>query len=91
MIDRIPSSRIAASGAADARATRISVLAAPMHERSAAAASPSLANEPRRMVAEGPPIDAGRVERLRASLAEGSFVIDPERIAAAMMAAEQAQ
>jgi negative regulator of flagellin synthesis FlgM len=88
MIDRLSPSRVGTPSVADARAPRAisaSVAAAP----STTEATPSLASEPRRIAAEGPPIDAARVERLRGAIADGSFVVDAQRIATAMIAAEQ--
>lgn len=88
MIDRISPSRISAPGIADARAARASLPASVDRVRAAEEPASSLVSEPRRMAAEGPPIDAGRVDRLRSAIADGSYAIDAERIAAAMMASE---
>lgn len=89
MIDRITPSRIAAPSVADARAPHGVAPKALDAEQSATPVASSLTSEPRRMAAEGPPIDGARVERLRAALLDGSFAVDPERIAAAMIAGER--
>lgn len=45
-----------------------------------------LSDEVRALLSAPPPIDLARVERLRAAIAEGSYAIEPDRIAAAMIA-----
>ncbi len=91
MISPVTPNRIAAPSVADARAPNAALKNAGVGGRvdAVAASAPSLTNEPRRMAAEGPPIDTARVERLRMAIADDSFIIDPARIAAAMISAEQ--
>jgi negative regulator of flagellin synthesis FlgM len=38
------------------------------------------------LVAEGPPVDAAKVARIRAAIAEGRYPVDAERIAERMIA-----
>lgn len=89
MIERITPSHIAVPSVADARAPQTAAPVATDQARPAAPVASPLTGEPRRMAAEGPPIDGARVERLRAALADGSYAVDPERIAAAMIASER--
>ena len=39
-------------------------------------------------LARSPPIDSGKVERLKAAIANGTYTIDPDAIAARMIALE---
>jgi flagellar biosynthesis anti-sigma factor FlgM len=48
-----------------------------------------LSDLPRRIAAEGPPMNAERVGELRAAIADGSYRPDPATIAAAMLEAER--
>ena len=38
------------------------------------------------MAAEGAPVDAGKVAAIRAAIAEGRYPVDPDKIAASMIA-----
>lgn len=38
------------------------------------------------LAAEGPPVDSAKVAQVRAAIAEGSYPVDPERIAERMIA-----
>jgi negative regulator of flagellin synthesis FlgM len=59
--------------------------------------TPVVANLPARVagnsvvrdLAASPPVDAGRVAALRAAIASGSFRIDPDAIAGAMLKLDQ--
>ena len=42
-----------------------------------------------RTAQDAPAVDRARVDAIRASIADGSYVIDPERIAAGLLRAEQ--
>lgn len=90
MIDRITPSRIGLTPSGTARTgnavTVSAALVAP-----ALATPQALVAEPRRIATADAPLDMPRIDRLRAALADGSYIIDPERIAAAMIAAEQTQ
>ena len=44
------------------------------------------ANPLAEMAAAGPPVDGGKVAAIRAAIAEGRYPVDPQRIAAAMLA-----
>jgi negative regulator of flagellin synthesis FlgM len=89
MIDPISSRRIATPGVTDARAPTTITRAPTEAARAVPETASSLTSEPRRMAAEGPPIDAARVDRLRSAIVDGSFVVEPDRIAAAMIAGER--
>jgi negative regulator of flagellin synthesis FlgM len=43
------------------------------------------------MAASGPPVDAGKVAAIRAAIAEGRYPLDPQKIAAAMLALDLPQ
>jgi negative regulator of flagellin synthesis FlgM len=89
MIDRISPQRPALPVAGDVSRSRVTV---PTTVEAAPPVSETvslLVTEPRRLAGEGPPVDAARVAQLRAAIADGSYGIDPERIAAAMLASEQ--
>lgn len=89
MIDRITPSRPAAVAVSEPFKARGPVPAAVETAGAVPRGASALVSEPRRMAADGPPMDTGRIDRLRASLADGSYVIDAGRIAAAMIAAER--
>lgn len=44
-----------------------------------------------RSIADAAPVDVAKVARLRRLIASGTYVIDPERIAAAMLATDLAE
>lgn len=52
------------------------------------AANATVGGDARRM-AQSPPVDAGRVEQLRSAIGSGSYAIDPEQIADAMLRQER--
>lgn len=55
-------------------------------ERPAAADNPvSVAAVVEAIIAQGPPIDLDKIARVRADIARGTYVLDPDRIAAAMV------
>lgn len=88
MIDRITPSRIGLAPGGAAR-TGNAVVARAALGAPALTTPQMLVAEPRRIAAADAPLDMPRIDRLRAALADGSYTIDPERIAAAMIAAEQ--
>ncbi len=52
-------------------------------------AAPALLAETRRRIDETPVVDRGRVEAVRAAIAEGRYEIRPERIAERLLAMER--
>jgi negative regulator of flagellin synthesis FlgM len=62
---------------------------APSSEPFSESLSAPLSTLPRSIVAEGPPIDAARVANLKAEIAADRYAVDPDRVAAAMLASEQ--
>ena len=55
---------------------------------SAESAATDVSNPVAEMVAEGPPVDTGKVKALRARIASGSYSVDADAIAKAMIATD---
>jgi negative regulator of flagellin synthesis FlgM len=62
----------------------------PRADTPAAERAPSLSALLGQLAADGPPIDSARVADLRAAISAGDYVVQPARIAAAMLASEDA-
>ena len=64
------------------KASSAGAVGAAQPERSASAP----ANPAAEMAAEGAPVDMGKVAAIRAAIAEGRYPVDPDKIAASMIA-----
>ncbi len=76
-----------ATGPSAAEAQAATAAAQPVAEQSPAVLRPS-ANMVLRLAAEGAPVDQRLVREIRTAIAEGRYPLDPNKIAAAMIAVD---
>jgi negative regulator of flagellin synthesis FlgM len=88
MVDPVPlgpvsRTRIATAPAASAPRAAVSETG---RQRSAAASLPRLVTLAADLAQQGPPIDYAKIAQVRQAIADGSYTIDPDRIARSILA-----